>query len=109
MIELINMNNKRIIENKLFKIIKDNNFKNIFKNIPILFNFFECYRIIENERILINKIIIYKNVGKYQRAKLIRNNMNLINTCKLKNIYLDAIVKDWGYLKNMLIEQQYNL
>ena len=83
---------KKYIEYFLFKILTKNNFINKYTDIPNLNEFFEIYKIIEKMRIklLNNKklnIIYYKY---------------LYNICKERHVYLDNIVRNWDFYKNII-------
>lgn len=102
MIELVYLNTKDKIENRLFSILKKNNFINIFKGITILSEFSMCYKIIEEERLVINKIIKNKNLNNEDQINLLKNNERLLNACNDKKIYLEVIFQNWDIFKNYI-------
>lgn len=102
MIELVYLNTKDKIENRLFSILKKNNFINIFKGISILSEFSMCYKIIEEERLVINKIIKNKNLNNEDQINLLKNNERLLNACNDKKIYLEVIFQNWDIFKNYI-------
>ena len=102
MIELVYLNTKEKIENRLFSILKKNNFRNIFKGISILSEFSMCYKIIEEERLVINKIIKNKNLNNEDQINLLKNNERLLNACNDKKIYLEVIFQNWDIFKNYI-------
>ena len=102
MIELVYLNTKEKIDNRLFSILEKNNFRNIFKGISILSEFSICYKIIEEERLVINKIIKNKNFNNENHIYLLKNNQRLLNACKEKNIYLEVIFQNWDIFKNYI-------
>ena len=83
---------KKNIEIFLFDILVKNNFINKYTHIPNLNEFFEIYKIIEKERIklLNNKKL---NIVYYKY---------LYNICKKRHIFLDNIVKNWNFYKNII-------
>ena len=102
MIELVYLNTKEKIENRLFSILEKNNFRNVFKGISILSEFSICYKIIEEERLVINKIIKNKNLNSIDHIDLLKNNERLINACDEKNIYLEVIFQNWNLFRNYI-------
>lgn len=102
MIELVYLNTKEKIENRLFSILKKNNFRNVFKGITILSEFSMCYNIIEEERLIINKIIKNKNLNNEDQINLLKNNERLLNACNDKKIYLEVIFQNWNIFKNYI-------
>lgn len=102
MIELVYLNTKEKIENRLFSILEKNNFRNVFKGISILSEFSICYKIIEEERLVINKIIKNKNLNSIDHINLLKNNERLINACDEKNIYLEVIFQNWNLFRNYI-------
>lgn len=102
MIELVYLNTKEKIEDRLFSILKKNNFRNVFKGISILSEFSMCYKIIEEERLVINKIIKNKNFNNENHIYLLKNNQRLLNACESKNIYLEVIFQNWNIFRNYI-------
>jgi len=102
MIELVYLNTKEKIENRLFSILEKNNFRNVFKGISILSEFSMCYKIIEEERIVINKIIKNKNLNNNDHINLLKNNKRLIDACHDKKIYLEVIFQNWNLFRNYI-------
>lgn len=102
MIELVYLNTKEKIEERLFSILKKNNFRNIFKGISILNEFSICYKIIEEERLVINKVLKNKNLNNEDHINLLKNNERLLNACNDKKIYLEVIFQNWDIFKNYI-------
>ena len=92
MIELVYLNTKEKIEDRLFSILKKNNFRNVFKGISILSEFSMCYKIIEEERLVINKIIKNKNFNNENHIYLLKNNQRLLNACESKKVHVEVHV-----------------
>lgn len=100
--ELVNLKTKYRIESRIFNILKKNNFKNIFKNIKYLDEFCECYIIIEEERLKINKIIQINKLSTYSKILLLKHNKKLRKACFERNIYLELIYNNWSFYREKL-------
>ena len=99
---MVNIKSKKRIETLLFNIIKKNNFNNIFKTIPVFFEFCGCYQIIEEQRIIINEKNnnLDKNNKNYNNIYwIIKQNSILKDACSKRNIYLDIIINEWEFYK----------
>lgn len=127
-IELVDLNTKSYLENKLFKILKKKNFINpIDPNDKIhqdLFLFFENYIIIENKRLnIIKKLNIVKDcchkekltsqdtdetVLFFKNMMLSEDNL-LRNACSNRKIYLNKIFNNWNckYIKLFPIQNTF--
>jgi len=117
-IELINLNTRKYVENKLFSILKKNQFINPLNNTNSFISlhlFFHNYILIENERIKINKKLdsverycdYYEILGVDRfdimnelRKELLNKNWNLMLYCDIKNMVLDEIFNNWKFYKN---------
>ena len=88
---------KKYFETKLFIHLKNNNFTNYFKHIKYLTEFFEIYKRIEIQRLIINyklsklKKNIYFNCYKYE---MLINNKYLYELVILKNYLIDEMFKN---------------
>ena len=100
--ELINLKTKNRIESRIFKILKKNNFTNIFKDVIYLNEFCECYIIIEKERIELINFISKYNLSDSEKIRHLRKNRKLINICISRHYYLDLIYKNWDFYKEKL-------
>ena len=100
--ELVNLRSKFRIESILFKILHKNKFNNIFKDISNLNEFCDCYIIIEEERLKINKILEENNFNYCQKIKLLKNNVRLVHACNKRQIYLQNIVNNWDFYREKL-------
>ena len=97
--------NIHYFEIKLFNYLKNNNFVNNFNHIKYLNEFFEIYKRIEIQRLIINyklyklKKDIYFNCYKYE---MLINNKYLFNLIKLKKYYLNKLYFNKHFYFNLL-------
>ena len=96
---MINFNQTSYIEKKLFNYLKNNNFIHLYKNIKYLNDFFEVYKRIEIQRL----IILYKLLKSkkhrdyYYKYKMLINNHYLFELVNMKNYYLEKIYEQKLY------------
>ena len=94
--ELVNLKTIYRIEGRILNILENNKFKNIFKDIKYLNEFCECYIIIEEERIKINRLTTSSKII------YMKSNKRLIDACRDRHIYLNFIYNNWDFYKEKL-------
>lgn len=105
MIEMIDIN-KNHFEIKLFNFLKNNNFTNNFTDIIYLNEFFEVYKRIEIQRLIINykllklkKNYLYLDSMKYE---ILINNKYLFNLVQIKNYCINKMFKKKTFYLNLI-------
>ena len=90
---MINFNQISYIERKLFNYLKNNNFVHGYKKVKYLNDFFEVYKRIEIQRlIMLHKLYkLKKNNDYYYKYGMLIKNHYLFELVYMKNYYLDKI------------------
>lgn len=98
--------NKNYFENKLFNFLKNNSFVNNFNDTKYLNEFFEVYKRIEIQRLIINyklskskKIYFYLDSMKYE---ILINNKYLFNLVNWKNYYINKMFEKKYFYLNLI-------